>query len=331
MEYRPLGRSSLQVSALCLGTMNFGRGTSESDSIEIVHRALDAGINFIDTANKYSNGVSEEFVAKALAGGKRDRAVLATKVGSPMGNGVNDQGCSRFHVIRQVEDSLRRLQTDHIDLYYMHVMDLATPLDEALQTMDTLVRHGKIRYFGVSKWAPAWTAEAIALSERHGWEKIIAEQPPYNIIDRSVENEMLWTCRRHGIAVVPWAPMAGGVLTGKYRKTGTQPEGSRFREIGGRLTVEAIEVAERLSALADEKGCSTAALATAWVMRQPVVTSPIIGPRTVAHLETALEALEVEITGEDRRRIDEINPPGNAVANYYDGNIHRRLRGAIGI
>ena len=331
MEYRCLGRSSLRVSSLCLGTMNFGGRTGERESIDIVHRAMDAGINFVDTANKYTDGVSETFVGKALAGGRRDQVVLATKVGSPMGDRPNEALCSRYHVMKQVEDSLRRLRTDRIDLYYLHVMDLATPLEESMYTMDTLVRDGKVRYFGVSKWAPALTVEAMALCDRHGWAPIAAEQPPYSIVDRTVEQEMLWACRRHGIGVVPWAPLAGGVLSGKYRSEGAQPADSRFREIGGRLTVAAIEVAERVGALAREKGCSTAALATAWVMHQPGVTAPIIGPRTMEHLEGALESMDVDITAADRARVDEINPPGQAVANYYDGNTCRPLRRELGI
>ena len=332
MEYRRLGRSSVLVSPLCLGTMNFARRTEEKESIEIIHAAMDAGINFVDTANVYTKGESEKIVAKALAGGKRDQVFLATKVSNNMGQDVNESLSSRFHVMKQVEDSLRRLQTDHIDLYYLHHMDLTTPLEESMSTMNDLVRQGKIRYIGISKWAPSWTVEALGICERYGWEKPLVEQPPYSIVDRTPEHEMLWACKRHGIAVAPWAPLAGGVLTGKYSKEDAPPEDARFHEVGeGRLTLEAIEVAEKLRPIAEEKGCTLAALATAWVTQQPAITSTIIGPRTMGHFEAALESLNVEITAEDRKRIDAINPPGSAVANYYDSNVSRRLRQDLGI
>lgn len=332
MEYRRLGRSSLEVSSLCLGCMNFGGRTGEDESVRIIHAAIDAGINFIDTANQYSGGRSEEIVGKALAeGGLRDGVVLATKVSNRLSKRPNDGGSSRYHIMREVERSLRRLRTDRIDLYQLHWMDLATPLEESMRALDDLVRQGKVLYTGCSKWAPAWTVEAIMLCERHGWTKLVSEQPPYNLLDRRIENQLIWTCLRHGIGIIPWAPIAAGVLSGKYSQEGPLPEEGRFSEFGPRLNPRAIEIADALKPLAAEKGVALAELCLAWVMRQPGVTSPITGPRTLEHLNSSLKALEVEITDEDRRRIDEIAPPGSHVTDYWDVNVYRRLRAASGI
>ena len=200
-----------------------------------------------------------------------------------------------------------------------------------MRTLDDLVRQGKILYTGCSKWAPAWTVEAIMLSDRHGWTKLVSEQPPYNLLDRRIENELIWTCRRHGIGIIPWAPIAAGVLSGKYSKDGPFPEKSRFKGFGSRLTPAAVEVADALKPLAEEKGCTLAELSLAWVMRQPGITAPITGPRTMAHLESSLKALDVEFTNDDRARIDRISPPGGHVADYWDCNVYKRLRAASGI
>ena len=334
MEYRYLGRSSVQVSSLCLGCMNFGSRTEEDESIRIIHEAIDSGINFLDTANVYQRGVSETIVGKALAGGRRDDVVLATKASSRMGDGPNDQRSSRYHLMRQVEESLKRLQTDHIDLYQLHVMDLSTPFEESMGTLNDLVRQGKIRYFGVSKWAPAWTVEAVMFCHQRGWDTVLTEQPPYNLLDRRIENELIWTCQRHGIGIIPWAPIGTGILSGQYKKGEAPPEKSRAGSGGlneKRLTEAAIERASALKPLADEKGVSLAEFSMAWVMRQPGITAPIIGVRTREHLHSALRSLDVTFSDEDRDRIDAIAPPGSAVSDYWDGNVYRRCRAAAGI
>jgi len=331
MEYRTLGRSSLEVSALCLGTMNFGSRTEDDESVRIIDAAIDHGINFVDTANVYASGHSEEVVGEALSGSKRDKVVLATKASNRLGKWPNEGGSSRYHITHQCEESLRRLKTDRIDLYQLHLMDLSTPLEESMRTMDDLVRQGKVLYVGVSKWAPAWTVEALMLSDRHGWTKIVCEQPPYNLLDRRIENQLIWTCRRHGVGIIPWAPIAAGVLSGKYTGDAKAEGPSRFDGFGSRLTEGALEIVGKLAPLAEEKGCTLAELSLAWVLRQPGITAPIMGPRTMDHLTSSLKALEVEITDADRDRIDEIAPPGSHVTDYWDVNVYKRLRSAAGV
>jgi aryl-alcohol dehydrogenase-like predicted oxidoreductase len=271
-------------------------------------------------------------VGKALAdGARRDDVVLATKVSSTMGDRPNDRSSSRYHIRDQVEASLRRLQTDRIDLYQLHVMDLTTPLEESMRALDDLVRQGKVLYIGVSKWAPAWTVEAVMICESYGWTKILTEQPPYNLLDRRIENEVVWTCLRHGIGIIPWAPIAAGILSGKYVREGPQPAGSRFGELGTRLTPAALDRVDALRPLAEAKGVSLAEFCLAWVMRQPGITAPIIGPRTMDHLTSSLRALDVTFTEDDLRRIDEICPPGSFVSNYFDCNTAAPLRKAAGL
>lgn len=331
MKYRTLGRSSLKVSPLCLGTMDFGDETDEDEAIRITHAAMDAGINFIDTANVYNAGVSEEMVGRALAqDNRRDRVVLATKVSNPMGDGPNRRGSSRYHIMRQCEDSLRRLRTDRIDLYQLHFMDLSTPPEESMRALEDLARQGKVLYTGCSKWTPGWMMEAMAVCERYGWPKLVSEQPPYNLCDRSIENELVWFCQRHGVGIIPWAPIAGGILSGKYSKEGKGPSGSRYDGFNRRLTPEAVERAQKLQPLADEKGASLAQYCLAWVMNQPGITAPITGIRKMEHLEANLKAAEIEFTGEELKRIDEIAPPGTAVSDYYDINTYAVFRKASG-
>jgi len=331
MEYRNLGRSGVKVSCLCLGCMNFGGRTGEEESLRIIHRAIDEGINFLDTSNSYSAGASETIVGKALAdGGRRDKVVLATKVTTRMGEGVNDEGSSRHHIMRQVEGSLKRLQTDRIDLYQLHWMDFTTPIEETLRSLDDLVRAGKVLYIGCSKFAPAWLVEAIMTSQRFGWAQFVSEQPPYNLLDRRIENELIYTCQKFGVGIIPWAPIAAGILSGKYREDTPIAPGGRFREMNSRLTPAALERVAGLLPLAAEKGVELAALALAWVMRQPGITSPITGPRTLAHLTSSLKAVEVQLAPEDFARIDAVCPPGSCVSDYYDCNVFRRYRRASG-
>jgi 1-deoxyxylulose-5-phosphate synthase len=332
MEYRKLGRSGLNVSALCLGAMNFGSRTEPDESVRIIHEATDTyGYNFIDTANSYGIGVSETIVGRALGeGGRRDRVVLATKVTSAMSDDPNDAGYSRYSVMKHCEQSLRRLNTDRIDLYQLHLMDLTTPLDEVLRALDDLVRQGKVRYIGCSKFAPALTAEAVMLSERFGWSRLVCEQPPYNLLDRRIENEMIWNCQRHGLGIIPWAPMAAGILSAKYARDAF-PAGSRFDSLNNRLNERAIEIAQQVAAMAAEKAVTAAEFALAWVLRQPGITAPIVGVRTMEQLASSVNALNVSFTADDHARINELVPPGTAVSNYYEANIDARLRVAAGI
>lgn len=333
MEYRPLGRTGVLVSPLCLGAMNFGGPTSEEDSIRIIDRALDAGINFIDTANVYNRGESERIVGKALKqNGKRDQVVLATKVHGRMGDGPNDQGNSRYHIIKACEDSLQRLQTDHIDLYQVHRPSLTIPQDETLRALDDLVRQGKVRYIGCSTH-PAWMVmEAIAISEQLGIARYISEQPPYNLLDRRIENELIPLAQRYGLAILPWSPLAGGILAGRYAKGQPFPEDSRAGRQGGagmfaeRITQKALDVAEKLAERAHERGMTPSQLALLWCKDQPGVTSPIIGPRTMAHLEDALPVLEMTLSDEDRAFCDELVHPGNAVSDFHNSNPWMKAR-----
>lgn len=322
MEYRQLGRSGVRVSKLCVGTMNFGGRADEDESKHIINEAIDGGVNFIDTADVYRRGVSEEIVGRALAeNGHRDDVVLATKGVATMGDGTNDQGASRYHLTRAVEASLRRLQTDRIDLYYLHITDINTPMDEILDTLDVLLRQGKILYVGTSKWPVPLIMEALWLSDKHGLPRFVAEQPPYNLTDRRIELELVWTCMRHGIGIVPFGPLAGGVLSGVYRKGQPAPEGHRYKEIGQRdgherYTEKSMNLVEGLRPLADARDVTLAEFSLAWLMQRPGITSPICGPRTVEHMRSAVKACEIELTEEELAKVDEIIPPGGNVTNY---------------
>jgi 1-deoxyxylulose-5-phosphate synthase len=335
MEYRSLGRTGVLVSPLCLGAMNFGGPTDETMSIEIIDRALDAGINFIDTANVYNHGESERIVGKALKGnGRRDQVVLATKVHGNMGEGPNEQGNSRYHIIQACEDSLRRLQTDHIDLYQLHRPSLTIPQDETLRAFDDLVRAGKVRYIGCSTH-PAWMVmEALAISERMNLARYVSEQPPYNLLDRRIENELIPLAQKYGLAILPWSPLAGGILAGKYTlamiEEDAYPEDSRAERSGewfrSRVTREGVRVATKVQEMALERGMNAAQLATLWCKEQPGVTSPIIGPRTMHHLEDALSVLDKHLTDEDRVAFDALVHPGNAVADFHNSNPWMKAR-----
>jgi aryl-alcohol dehydrogenase-like predicted oxidoreductase len=328
MEYRTLGRTGVKVSPLCLGTMNFGGPTSEEDSIRIVHAALDAGINFVDTANVYTGGASERITGKALAG-RRDRVVLATKGYNRTGDGPNDMGLSRYHIMQACEDSLRRLNTDHIDLYQLHRPDSSVPQDETLRALDDLVRQGKVRYIGTSTF-PAWMiVESVHVSERLGLNRFVSEQPPYNLLDRRIENEVVPVCQRYGLAILPWSPLGGGVLAGKY-PPGERPEdGSRLATLSfyrERITDRAREAAQDMAQVAADAGMTLPQLAQLWVKDQPGVTAPIIGPRTMEHLETALSIADKTLPADIAARLDELNPPGSAVADFFNTSNWMKMR-----
>ncbi len=321
MKYAPLGRAGVRVSRLCLGTMNFGSHTAEADSNAIMDRALDLGINFFDTANVYGGrrgeGVTESIVGRWLTqgAGRRDRVVLATKVYGRMGDGPNDWGLSAYHVRSACEASLRRLRTDHIDLYQMHHVDRRVPWEEIWQAMEQLVREGKVLYVGSSNFAGWQLAQASAAALRCHFLGIVSEQSLYNLTARTVELEVLPACRAHGVGVIPWSPLAGGLLAGSAAGDGVGRRGS------DRIRSRAEQQRDRLlayAALCDEIGERPADVAVAWVLHQDGVTAPIVGPRTLEQLTGALRALEIELPEERLRRLDEIWPgPGGEAPEAY--------------
>ncbi len=317
MEHRMIGRTGVSVSPLCLGAMMFGAwGNPDHDeSIDIVHAALDAGINFIDTADVYSAGESEAIVAKAIQG-RRDDIVLATKVHGNMGADPNMKGNSRRWIIRECEESLRRLDTDYIDLYQIHRPDPGTDIDETLGALTDLVHQGKIRYAGSSTFPASAIVEAQWVAERRNRERFVCEQPPYSILVRGVEADVLPTCERYGMGVIPWSPLAGGWLSGKWRKGGDDLTSNRANRIPQRYDLalpenqRKLDATDALGALADDAGIPLVHLAVAWVLRNPAVTSAIIGPRTMEQLTTQLGAEAVTLDDDLLDRIDEIVPPG---------------------
>jgi aryl-alcohol dehydrogenase-like predicted oxidoreductase len=325
VEHRPLGRTGVQVSPLCLGAMMFGAwgNPDHDDSIRVIHAALDAGINFIDTADVYSRGESEEIVGKAIAG-RRDEVVLATKVHGPMGDDPNQFGNSRRWIVREVEDSLRRLKTDWIDLYQIHRPEPDTDIDDTLGALTDLVRQGKIRYLGSSTFPPSQIVEAQWVARERGRERFVCEQPPYSVLVRAIENDVLPTCRRHGMGVIPWSPLAGGWLSGKWRKGAEPPQSTRAERLPARYDLSdpanqrKLDAADALAVLAEEADMSLIQMALAFVINHPAVTSAIIGPRTMEQLESQLGADEVRLDAGVLDRIDEIVPPGMNV-NPVDG------------
>ena len=329
MEYRAFGRTGVKVSPLCLGAMNFGGPTEEAESIEIINCALDGGINFVDTSNSYNAGVSEQIVGKALKeNGKREQIFLATKVYNPQGEGPNERGGSRYHIVKACEDSLRRLQTDHIDLYQLHRPVLDVPQEETLRAFDDLIHAGKVLYIGASTH-PAWKVmEALAISERYHLARYVSEQPPYNLLDRRIENELIPLAQQYGLAILPWSPLGGGILAGRYAQG--MPEDSRAARWGGamrdRVTDAGVEAARKLDALARERSLTSAQLALLWVKDQPGVTSPIIGPRTMEQMQSFLPVMEIQLSEADRPLFDEIVHPGNAVADFHNSNEWMKAR-----
>jgi|SRR5829696_3888454 len=318
MDFRPLGRTGVEVSPLCLGAMMFGAwGNRDHDeSVRIVHRVLDAGLNFIDTADVYARGESEEIVAKALSGGRRDNVVLATKFHGPMGDDPNERGNSRRWIVREVEASLKRLNTDWIDLYQVHRPEEDTDVEETLSALTDLVRAGKIRYAGSSTFPASQIVEAQWVARERGLTRFVCEQPPYSLLVRGIENDVLPTCRRHGMGVIPWSPLAGGWLSGRWRKGAEPPASTRAERIPARFDLSRpdnqrkLAAADALAVLAEEAGMTLVELALAWVINHPAVTAAIIGPRTMEHLESQLPALDVRLDDGLLDRIDEIVPPG---------------------
>ncbi len=320
MRYVPLGSTGVQVSPLCLGTMMFGAwgNTDHEDCIRIIHKALDEGINFVDTANVYSAGESEEIVGKALAG-RRDDVVLATKFHAPMGTGPNDRGNNRKHIFKAVEDSLRRLDTDYVDLYQAHRPDPTTDIADTLGALSDLVHQGKVRWVGSSTFPASEIVGAQWAAERRQRERFVCEQPPYSILVRAIEQEVLPTCTRHGMGVIVWSPLAGGWLSGKYRKGKPVEAGGRAARIPDRFdpakpeNQRKFDIVEALVPLAEKEGVSLPVLGVAWTLVHPAVTSSIIGPRTMEQLEQLLQAAEVRLSAETLDAIDRIVPPGSTV------------------
>ena len=311
MEYRTLGRTGVKVSTHCLGTMMFGPwgNTDEAECIRMIHAAIDAGINFVDTADVYGEGRSEEIVGKALQG-RRDEVVLATKVHSPMGKGLNDQGNSRYWIMKEVENSLRRMQTDHIDLYQMHRPDPDTDIEETLGALSDLVHQGKVRMIGSSTFPASEIVEAQWVAERRGLQRFRTEQPPYSIVNRSIEREVLPACQRYGMGTLVWSPLGQGLLTGRFRK-GQQTDTHRSGGMPQHFSDERkLDVVEQLVPLAEQAGLPMTHLAMAFAIAHPGVTSAIIGPRTMEQLDDLLAGANVTLDDEVLDRIDEIAPPG---------------------
>jgi aryl-alcohol dehydrogenase-like predicted oxidoreductase len=332
MEYVQLGRTGVQVSKLCLGCMMFGWKTNEDDSYGIIDRAIGDGINFLDTANIYGRGTSEEVVGRALQRrGGRDTIVLATKAHFRMDdNDPNAAGNSRRHLIEQCERSLKRLQTDWIDLYQIHRPSSTVPIDETLRALDDLVRSGKVRYVGTSTY-PAWrVVESLWASKELGLNRFVTEQPPYNLLDRRIERELIPMAQSYGLAILPWSPLAAGFLTGKYR-IDTKVADARLHDDNSwyhrHFKDAAYQLVDALQMYAATRGVPASQFALAWCARQPGVTSPIIGPRTMEQYLDNLAALSVVISPEDISFADSIAPPGRMTIDYYEADFAKSAFG----
>lgn len=333
MNYTALGRTGIKVSRLCLGCMNFGGRQAEAESIRIIHEALDAGINFVDTANVYGHeplrfeegrGRSEQIVGRALQGGRRDRTILATKVHYEMGDDPNAQGNSRRHIIEQCEASLRRLNTDYIDLYQLHGVSPDIPIDESLGALDDLVRSGKVRYVGTSGFAAWELLEALWVAKEYHLPRVVSEQSPYNLLDRRIERELIPMAQTYGMALLAWAPSAGGFFAEKYERGQPPPTGSRYEAFWRGFYRESFnqervfDVREAVLTLAREKGISGYALALAWSLAQPGITCPIIGPRTSAQLVDTLTATTTTLSADDLAALNHVAPPESVTVSYLD-------------
>ena len=321
MEHRQLGRTGVSVSKVCLGAMMFGAwGNPDHDeSIRIIHAALDAGINVIDTADVYAHGESEEIVGKALAGGRRDEVILATKFHNPMGNDPNQQGNSRRWIIRAVEDSLRRLDTDWIDLYQVHRPDPRTDIDETLSALSDLIHQGKVRYIGSSTFPASQIVRAQWIARERRLQRFVTEQPPYSILVRAVEADVLPTCLRYGMAVMSYSPLAGGWLSGRWRKDAGQQSSSRAGRLPERFDLSQpanqrkLDAVEQFAQLADDAGITLIQLAIGFVLNHPAITAALIGPRTMEQLDSQLAAADITLDEPVLNRIDEIVPPGTTI------------------
>ena len=315
MNYRNLGQSGLKVSRICLGTNNFGGQLNEKTSIEIIDKALDCGINTIDTANTYTGGRSEEIIGKAI-NGRRDDVIIATKVGMSIGQKPHQTGLSRRHMLWQFQHSLRSLQTDFIDLYYLHRFDGDTPLEETLHTLNDLVREGKVRYVACSNFTALQMAKAQEICKTRGLEELVAVQPPYNLLQREIEKDLLPFCEQEGLGVLSYTPLMGGFLTGKYSRAMPPPVGSRVAynpRYWERLNKESNFTAlEQMKRVADEIGIPLSRLAVAWILKNPTITAPILGASSTSQVEEDCQIVEINIGDEDYRRLNEITKPQGA-------------------
>jgi aryl-alcohol dehydrogenase-like predicted oxidoreductase len=312
----------VKVSPFCLGTMMFGGKTDEAQSNRIIDHAFDRGVNFIDTADAYNGTESERIVGDALAhSGRRQKTILATKFHFPQSSDVNARGVSRRHLIDACDASLKRLKTDWIDLYQMHRRDADVPIDETLRALDDLIRSGKVRYIGGSMF-PSWQiVESLWVAKELGLNRLVCEQPAYHMLDRTAEREVIPAAQTFGLAIIPWGPLCGGLLTGKYARDAGDPDGrwqSGKDNFNREATEQAWDVIDLLRKLAREKGCSVSQIALAWCSAQPGVTAPIIGPRTYEQVVDNLGAIDVKLESSDFERIDALAPPRSAVVRYYD-------------
>lgn len=323
MEYRLFGRTGVKVSPLCLGTQNFGAPTTEKEARAMINMALDIGINLIDTSNSYNKGESEKIIGNSLLKDRRrHETLIATKAHYPTGSGPNERGNSRLHLIQACEDSLRRLKTDYIDLFQLHRPSPEIPIEETLGALTDLVQQGKVRYVGTSTM-PAWMQmEGVMMSELKGLIRFASEQPPYNLLDRRIENETIPFCQKYNIALLTWSPLAMGVLIGRYTDAEIFPDDSRAKLVGSiyaeRVTQKGIEVGYEFVKLAKEAGISPAQLAVLWVKDQVGITAPLIGPKSEEQLKHLLPVLDMELSPDLREACDQLVPPGNAVVNFHN-------------
>jgi aryl-alcohol dehydrogenase-like predicted oxidoreductase len=334
VEYRRLGRSGLNVSKIVLGTMNLGGPTEKTESLRIIDQAVDGGINLFDCADVYAGGESEKVLGDALGGGrKRSGVLILTKVYMRTGDGPNDAGNSKHRILASCESSLKRLGTDYIDIYMLHRTDFNVPQEETLAALDLLVSQGKIRYIGCSTHPPWRTVEAVWISEKHHWPKFVCEEPPYNLLDRRIENDIVPMCRAYDLGILTWSPLAQGVLANRYEEADRLPPQSRGTQkslYAERITQKGIEVGRELSKRAEAKGCTTAQLAVAWVLCQPGITAAIVGPRTVEHLEELLASAELVLEHDDFSLCDTLVPPGTFVSDHFNTSGWRPMDEANG-
>ncbi|MCU0499302.1 MAG: aldo/keto reductase [Anaerolineae bacterium] len=332
VDYRNFGRTGVKVSPLCLGGMNFGGRTTPDEAATLVSVALEHGINFIDTANVYGHepdnfregrGRSEQIIGQTLKQlQRRDQVVLASKAYFPMGDDPNDSGSSRKHLIAQCEASLRRLNTDYLDLYQLHHPTNDVPIDETLRALDDLIRAGKIRYIGTSSFSAWQFVESLWVAKEYGLNRFVSEQAVYNLLDRRLERELIPMAQTYGIAIMVWSPTAGGFLTGKYQRDAAIPEDSRYDQFwsGGKarvFTPAAFDLVDVIRRIAQEHGCSPAQIALAWCLSRPGITSVIIGPRTVEQLQDNLGALTNPLSADDLAQLDQATPPGDKIVPFY--------------
>lgn len=322
MQYKRLGRSGLNISPFVMGTMNFGNPTPKHEAFRIIDHAIDIGINVFDSADVYAEGESERIVGEALArNGKRKEVFITSKVFMRSGPGPNDFGNSKHHILESCEKSLKRLQTDYLDIYFLHRTDFTLPQEEPLAAMDLLARQGKVRYVAASTH-PAWrTVEALWIADKQHYPKFICEQPPYNLLDRRIENEIIPMCQAYELGILAWSPLAQGVLAGRYTDAAHLPAGSRGTQkpaFAERITPQGIAVSQELAKHASQKGCTVAQMAIAWVLHQPGITGTIIGPRTLDHLTGLLPAVELTLNDADLKFCDTLVPPGTYVSNHFN-------------